>query len=122
MRVFRTILGMVLLTVGLPTLLGGGGLWAVMQHRDPGGAFSGELQRLTVPGYAVVIPDIDRLLRDDAPFARIGGTQVRLSAATVDGRAFLGLAPSSASPSSPRSAPAGSTPAPGACSPSAPSW
>jgi hypothetical protein len=94
MRVFRTILGMVLLTVGLPTLLGGGGLWAVMQHRDPGGAFSGELQRLTVPGYAVVIPDIDRLLRDDAPFARIGGTQVRLSAATVDGRAFLGLAPS----------------------------
>ncbi|MEV4277771.1 hypothetical protein [Actinoplanes xinjiangensis] len=94
MRVFRTILGMLLLTIGLPTLLGGGGLWAVMQHRDPGGAFSGELQRLTVPGYAVVIPDIDRLLRDDAPFARIGDTRIRLSAATVDGRAFLGLAPS----------------------------
>ncbi|GIE81432.1 hypothetical protein Aph02nite_73820 [Actinoplanes philippinensis] len=96
MRVFRTILGMLLLTIGLPTLLGGGGLWAVMQHRDPGGAFSGELQRLTVPGHAVVIPDIDRLLRDHAPFARIDDTQLRLSAATVEGRAFLGLAPSDA--------------------------
>jgi hypothetical protein len=93
MRVFRTILGMLLLTTGLPALLAGGGLWAVMQHRDPGGAFSGELQRLTVPGYAVVVPDIDRLLRDDVPFARIGDTQLRLSAVTVDGPAFLGLAP-----------------------------
>jgi hypothetical protein len=94
MRVFRTILGMLLLTTGLPALLAGGGLWAVMQHRDPGGAFSGELQRLTVPGYAVVVPDIDQLLRDDVPFARISDTQLRLSAVTVDGRAFLGLAPS----------------------------
>ncbi|MDI6101873.1 hypothetical protein QLQ12_24955 [Actinoplanes sp. NEAU-A12] len=94
MRVFRTILGMLALTTGLPTLLAGGGLWAVMQHRDPGGAFSGELQRLTVPGYAVVIPDVDRLLRDDAPFARVDGTELRLSAITVDGRAFVGLAPS----------------------------
>ncbi|GIE37268.1 hypothetical protein [Actinoplanes lobatus] len=94
MRVFRTILGMLLLTIGLPALLAGGGLWAVMQHRDPGGAFTGELQRLTVPGYAVVVPDIDRLLRDDVPFARMTGTQMRLSAATADGPAFLGIAPS----------------------------
>ncbi|MBO3739709.1 hypothetical protein [Actinoplanes flavus] len=96
MRVFRTILGMLLLTIGLPALLAGGGLWAVMQHRDPGGAFTGELQRLTVPGYAVVVPDIDRLLRDDAPFARMSGTEVRLSAVTADGPAFLGIAPSGA--------------------------
>ncbi|MBW6432311.1 hypothetical protein KZ829_00940 [Actinoplanes hulinensis] len=96
MRVFRTILGMLLLTIGLPALLAGGGLWAVMQHRDPGGAFTGELQRLTVPGYAVVVPDIDRLLRDDVPFARMTGTRMRLSAATADGPAFLGIAPSDA--------------------------
>ncbi|WP_203797037.1 hypothetical protein, partial [Actinoplanes couchii] len=94
MRVFRTILGTLLLTTGLPALLTGGGLWAAMQHRDPGGAFTGELQRLAVPGYAVVIPDIDRLLRDDAPFARFTGSRLHLSAVTVDGRAFLGIAPS----------------------------
>ncbi|WP_229073118.1 hypothetical protein [Actinoplanes sp. DH11] len=93
MRVFRTILGMLLLTVGLPALLAGGALWALMQHRDPGGAFSGELQKLAIPGYAVVVPDIDRLLRDDAPFARIGDTRLRLAAATTDGAAFVGLAP-----------------------------
>jgi hypothetical protein len=93
MRVFRTILGMLLLTIGLPSLLAGGVLWAAMQHRDPGGAFSGELQKLAVPGYAVVVDDIDRLLRDDAPFARIGATDLRFAAATTDGPAFVGLAP-----------------------------
>ncbi|HWS34412.1 MAG TPA: hypothetical protein VN408_16930, partial [Actinoplanes sp.] len=91
MRVFRTILGMLLLTTGLPALLTGGGLWAVTRHGD---AYTGELQKLTVPGYAVVVPDFDRLLRDDAPFARLAGSRLLLSAATADGPAFLGLAPS----------------------------
>ncbi|MEU4560256.1 hypothetical protein AB0F72_17900 [Actinoplanes sp. NPDC023936] len=94
MRVFRTILGMLLLAIGLPALLAGAALWTVMQHRDPGGAFSAELQKVAAPGYAVVVPDVDRLLRDDAPFTRIGDTQLRLALATTDGPAFVGLAPS----------------------------
>ncbi|MBG0563026.1 hypothetical protein [Actinoplanes aureus] len=93
MRVFRTILGMLLLTIGLPALLAGGGLWALMQHRDPGGAFSGQIRQLAVPGYALVVPDVDRLLRDDAPFTRVGATRLRLSAVTLNGPAFVGLAP-----------------------------
>ncbi|MEV4346883.1 hypothetical protein AB0J83_20690, partial [Actinoplanes sp. NPDC049596] len=93
MRVFRTILGMLLLAIGLPSLLAGAGLWAAMQHRDQGGAFSGELQRLSTPGYAFVVPDVDRLLRADASFTRIGDTQLRLRASTPDGPAFVGLAP-----------------------------
>ncbi|MET0419103.1 MAG: hypothetical protein ABW022_24075, partial [Actinoplanes sp.] len=94
MRVFRTILGMLLLTIGLPALLAGGALWAVGQHRDQGGAFSGELQRLSTPGYAFVVTDVDALLRTDAPFTRIGDSQLRLTARTQDGPAFVGLAPS----------------------------
>src|SRR4051812_39959089 len=93
MRLFRTILGMLLLTIGLPALLGGAALWAALQHRDPGGAFSGELQRLSTPGYAFVVEDVDRLLRADAPFARIADTQLRLTARTQDGPAFVGIAP-----------------------------
>ncbi len=96
MRVLRTILGMLLLTIGLPSLLAGTALWAAMQHRDPGGAFSGELQRLSTPGYAFVVPDVDRLLRTDAPFTRVGDTQLRINARTQDGPAFVGLAPSAA--------------------------
>src|SRR5690349_4081735 len=96
MRVFRTILGMLLLAIGLPSLLAGAGLWAAMQHRDQGGAFSGELQRLSTPGYAFVVPDVDRLLRADASFTRIGDTQLRLRAETPDGPAFIGLAPTAA--------------------------
>ena len=94
MRVLRTILGMLLLTIGLPSLLAGAGLWAAMQHRDQGGAYSGELQRLATPGYAFVVEDVDALLRADAPFARIGRTRLSLTAATQDGPAFVGLAPS----------------------------
>src|SRR3954462_10453379 len=91
MRGLRPILGMLMLTIGLPSLLAGAGLWAAMQHRDQGGAFSGELQRLATPGYAFVVPDVDRLLCTDAPFTRIGDTQLRVNATTQDGPAFLGI-------------------------------
>ncbi|WP_203682163.1 hypothetical protein, partial [Actinoplanes siamensis] len=94
MRLIRPVLGMLLLTIGLPALLAGGCLWAALRHRDEGGAFSAELQRLTAPGYAIVVPDVDRLLRDDASFARIGDTELRITAATEAGPAFVGLAPS----------------------------
>ncbi|BCJ44696.1 hypothetical protein GCM10010168_15090 [Actinoplanes ianthinogenes] len=93
MRLFRPVLGMLLLTIGLPALLAGGCLWAALRHRDAGGAFSAELQRLSVPGYAIVVPDVDRLLRDDASFARVGGTELRITALTDEGPAFVGLAP-----------------------------
>jgi hypothetical protein len=95
MRWLRTILGMLMLTIGLPALLAGAALWTAMQHRDQGGAFSGDLQRLATSGYAFVVPDVDDLLRTDAPFARIGDTQLRINAATQDGPAFVGLAPTS---------------------------
>src|SRR3954451_24002908 len=93
MRVLRTILGMLLLTVGLPSLLAGAALWAAMQHRDQGDAFSGDLQRLIIPGYALVVPDVDHLLRSDAPFTRIRDTQLRITAQTQDGPAVIGIAP-----------------------------
>jgi hypothetical protein len=93
MRVLRTILGMLLLTIGLPALLVGAGFWAAMQHRDAGGAFSGALQDVSTPGYAVVVDDLDALLHEDAPFARVGDTRLRLTAYTPDGPAFVGIAP-----------------------------
>jgi hypothetical protein len=93
MRVVRTILGILLLTIGLPLLLAGGGLWAAMQHRDAGGAFSGDLEDISTRGYAVVVPDIDGLLRRQAPFARTEQTRLRVTAQTAAGSAFIGLAP-----------------------------
>jgi hypothetical protein len=93
MRVIRTILGMLMLTIGLPALLVGAGLWAAMQHRDAGGAFSGALQRVTTPGYAIVVDDLDALLRQDASFVRVSGTRLRITATVPDGPAFIGIAP-----------------------------
>ena len=93
MRVLRTILGLLLLIIGLPALLAGAGFWAAMQHRDAGGAFSGELQHTVTSGYAVVVVDADGLLRRDAPFARAGDTRLRLTAYTSEGPAFIGIGP-----------------------------
>ena len=93
MRVLRTILGLLLLIIGVPALLVGAAFWAAMQHRDPGGAFSGDLQRTATSGYAVVVPDADGLLRRDAPFARSGNTRLRLTAYSLDGPAFIGIGP-----------------------------
>ena len=96
MRVVRTILGILLLTVGLPLLLVGGGLWTAMQHRDAGGAFSGALEEITNPGHAVVVPDVDGLLRREAPFTRGDKTRLRITAETATGPAFIGIAPATA--------------------------
>ncbi|HEU4347221.1 MAG TPA: hypothetical protein VFR35_05480, partial [Actinoplanes sp.] len=96
MRVLRTIFGMLLLTIGLPALLVGAAFWVAMQHRDAGGAFGGPLQSMSTTGYALVIDDVDALLRSDAPFARVGNTRVRLTALSTRGPAFVGIAPSSA--------------------------
>jgi hypothetical protein len=90
MRVVRTVAGLVLLTIGLPVLLVGGALWTLMQHRDAGGAFSGSLETVSTSGRAIVVPDVDTLLREDAAFVRAGDTRMRL---TVPGETFLGLAP-----------------------------
>ncbi|HTF08675.1 MAG TPA: hypothetical protein VK659_10940, partial [Asanoa sp.] len=96
MRVVRTVAGLVLLTIGLPVLLVGGALWTLMQHRDAGGAFSGSLEPVSTSGRAIVVPDVDALLREDAPFVRAGDTALRLSVRDGSGPVFLGLAPAGA--------------------------
>ncbi|REF94752.1 hypothetical protein DFJ67_0694 [Asanoa ferruginea] len=96
MRVVRTVAGLVLLTIGLPVLLIGGALWTLMQHRDAGGAFSGSLEPVSTSGRAIVVPDVDTLLREDAPFVRAGDTALRLTVREGSGPVFLGLAPAAA--------------------------
>lgn len=92
MRVVRTILGMLLLTLGLPAMLVGGALWGATQHRDPGGGFTAQLQPVTTTGYALLVPDLDGLLRRDVPIVR-GATRLRINAGTGGGPAFVGIAP-----------------------------
>ncbi|GAB7048072.1 hypothetical protein [Catenuloplanes indicus] len=93
MRIIRLIVGTLLLTAGLPLLLTAGGLWTVGQHRDADGAFRADLEPVDVPGQALLVADLDGLLRRDAAFARAGDTRIRIAAATDEGPAFVGLAP-----------------------------
>jgi hypothetical protein len=59
MRVFRVLMGMVLLTVAASALLAGAFSWHAMQHRDDAGRFSVRFETVAHPGYAVVVPDVD---------------------------------------------------------------
>lgn len=93
MRFVRTVGALMLLTLGIPVLLAGGTLWMVAAHRDSGGAFTGSLERLETPGHAVVVSDLDALLRRDVPFVHVDRTRLRIVAQTADGPAFLGVAP-----------------------------
>ncbi|KAB1945506.1 hypothetical protein F8271_08035 [Micromonospora sp. ALFpr18c] len=93
MRFVRAIAGMLLLVIGIPALFAGGALWLVTRHADPGGAFAARFETVRTPGHAVVVGDLDRLLREEAPFARTPQTRLRVDARTPDGPAFVGLAP-----------------------------
>lgn len=93
MRFARTIAGILLLAIGQPMFFAGGALWFAGQRRDAGGSFSAGLERVEIPGNAIVVPDLDTLLRRDAPLARSTDTSLRITAWDAEQPAFLGLAP-----------------------------
>ncbi|MBM0260815.1 hypothetical protein JNW89_33335, partial [Micromonospora sp. 4G55] len=92
MRFVRSLVGMLLLVVGIPALLAGGGLSLVARHASTDGTFSARFEPVRSTGRAVVVQDVDALLRAEAPFTRVGGARLRLTARTADGPAFVGLA------------------------------
>ncbi|WP_436970858.1 hypothetical protein [Micromonospora coxensis] len=93
MRFVRALTGMLLLVVGIPLLLAGAGLGVVAGHAAGDGAFTARVEPLRTPGRAVLVQDVDALLRAEAPFTRVGPSRLRLTARTADGPAFVGLAP-----------------------------
>src|SRR5205814_5344834 len=66
--------------------------WAAMQHRADDGSLTARLAPVRAAGYAVVVPDVDALLRQEAPFVRGGQTTLRFTARAGGGPACRGLA------------------------------
>lgn len=87
MRVLRVGVGILTLLLAIPVLVAGGVAWWVMQHRSPDGAFHAELAGIVAPSRVIVVPDIDAVLRRDAPIARADHTVLRIR---TDG--FIGMA------------------------------
>ncbi len=92
MRFVWTLTGMLLLTVGTAALLGAAALGLLTGHAGPDGAFTARFETAQTPGHAVVVTDLDALVRREVPFARGGQARLRLDARTPDGPAFVGLA------------------------------
>ncbi|MFV2102820.1 hypothetical protein [Micromonospora sp. LOL_024] len=93
MRFVWALTGMLLLTIGTAALLSAAALGLLTGRADPGGAFTARFETVQTPGHAVVVTDLDALIRQEAPFARGGQARLRLEARTPDGPAFVGLAP-----------------------------
>jgi len=92
-RIVRAAVGVLLVVLAVPLILAGGGLWLIDQHRAPDGTFAAHLERVQAPGRAIVVTDVDALLRADAPFARGGRSTLSVSARGPGGLLFLGLGP-----------------------------
>ncbi|WP_432831219.1 hypothetical protein [Dactylosporangium sp. CA-092794] len=92
-RLVRAGVGALLLLIAVPLALAGGGLLVAMEHRAGDDTFTARLERIRSDGTAVVVPDVDALLRADAPFARGGQTTLSLSAVGSGGPLFIGLGP-----------------------------
>src|SRR4051812_34548095 len=95
-RLVRAGVGALLLLIAVPLALAGGGLLLAMEHRATDDTFTARLERVRVDGSAVVVSDVDALLRADAPFARGGQTTLSLSAVGSGGPLFIGLGPDTA--------------------------
>lgn len=87
MRVLRVVAGVVSLLLALPVLAAGILGWWTMQHRSPDGAFHAAIAPIDAPGRVVVVPDLDAILRRDAPIARADRTALRLATP-----GFIGIA------------------------------
>jgi hypothetical protein len=92
-RLIRAAIGVLLVLLAVPLMLAGGGLWLVDQHKSADGTFAARLDSVQAPGRAIVVTDVDALLRADAPFARGGQSTLSLSAHGPGGLLFLGLGP-----------------------------
>src|SRR6185312_16037296 len=92
-RLIRAAIGVLLVLLAVPLMLAGGGLWLVDQHKTADGTFAARLESVQAPGRAIVVTDVDALLRADAPFARGGRSTLSLSAHGPGGLLFLGLGP-----------------------------
>jgi hypothetical protein len=92
-RIIRAGMGVLLVLLAVLLMLAGAGLWLVNQHRAADGTFAAHLERIQAPGRAIVVTDVDALLRADAPFARGGQTTLSVSARGPGGLLFLGLGP-----------------------------
>lgn len=87
MRVLRMVAGVLTLLLALPVLAAGALGWWTMQHRSPDGAFHATITPIDSPSRVLVVPDLDAILRRDAPIARADRTTLRLATP-----GFLGVA------------------------------
>jgi hypothetical protein len=79
MRSLRTLIGLLLVVFGLPMAVVAVAGLRGLQHQDASGAFSSQLAPVPTAGYAVVVPDVARLLERHGAARLMGSGHLRLT-------------------------------------------
>ncbi len=107
MRGKRTLVGLILVLIGLPSLLAGSAGLLALQHRDGDGGFTTQLAPIHADGYAVVVPDVDAAMSHSGLASVFGSGPLRVGvrgsnvpvllavARTADARRYLAGVPHS---------------------------
>ena len=62
MRTLRTLIGVILVGIGVPALVLAGSGWLIQRHAEASGSFAAQLSPVHSQGYAVSVPDVAALL------------------------------------------------------------
>src|SRR6185369_10476367 len=92
-RMVRAGVGGLMVLLAAPLMIAGGTLHLVGEHRAADGTFAAPVEHLRSSGRAIVVTDVDAVLRSGAPFARGGETTLSISGRGPGGPLFFGLAP-----------------------------
>jgi hypothetical protein len=79
MRALRTLIGLVLVLAGVPTVLLGAAGWFALQHSDGDGSFVAQVGPVRTSGYAVIVPDVTTLADRHGAASLLGANSLRLT-------------------------------------------
>lgn len=93
MRALRTMLGVVLILIGVPALALAVAGWSAQQHAGPAGSYSAPLGAVRSAGYAVTVPDVAEVLDRHPGSAILGSDRVRVTIRSASVPVVLFLVP-----------------------------
>ena len=93
MRTLRTLIGVILVLVGVPALALAGAGWSAQRHAGPDGSFSAELGPVRSDGYAVTVPNVAEVLDRHVAATLLRSDRVRVTVRSATAAVLLWLVP-----------------------------
>jgi hypothetical protein len=93
MRTLRTLIGVILILLGVPALALAGVGWSAQRNAGPDGSFSAELGLVHTDGYAVTVPNVAEVLDRHIGATLLRSDRVRVTVRSATASVLLWLVP-----------------------------